>query len=205
MLLITLQDGQLFGRTNGLVARPMVAVSETQFLVKATGAELEFSNRDEQGLPAEVILHQAGQELRFDRRNDAFAERLIHQEPAAGGEAALRKLIEGIAAGEPDYDAMRPDFADVTRRQFAELQPALSRHGAIQSVTFKGVELDDADRYQVGFEKGALEFLISLGLDGRIQDAGFRPITIRSRAARRAGRVRRPCGPSRTYGGRDRV
>ena len=183
VLLITLAEDQLFGKTGTQPALPLAPVAETVFLVKANGAELEFRDPDDEGKPAEVVVRQSGQTLLFNRREDAFAERLIQQEPAAGGEAALRKLIEGIASGEPDYDSMSPDFADATRRQFAELQPELSKLGAIQSVTFRSVELNGADRYQVGFEQGALEFLISLGLDGTIQDARFRPTTIQASAA----------------------
>ncbi len=183
MLLITLQGDQLFGKTGEQGAVPLVPLSETVFLVKANGSELEFTNRDEHGRPTEIIARRDGEELPFDRREDVFADRLVSQEPAAGGEVALRKLIEGIAAGEPDYDSMSPDFADTTRRRFAQLQPELSKRGAIRSITFKSVELNGADIYQIGFEQGALEFRISLGLDGKIQDAAFRPTTIPASAA----------------------
>ena len=105
----------------------------------------------------------------------AAAKRFKDQTAAPGSEAALRKLIEGLRAGNPDYDLMSSNFAAITRQQLPQLQSTITDLGAIQSVSFKGVGPGGADIYQVKFEKGALECRISLGPDGKVEGAGIRP------------------------------
>ena len=105
----------------------------------------------------------------------AAAKRFKDQTAAPGSEAALRKLIEGLRAGNPDYDLMSSNFAAITRQQLPQLQSTMTDLGTIQSVSFKGVGPGGADIYQMKFEKGALECRISLGPDGKVEGAGIRP------------------------------
>ena len=92
----------------------------------------------------------------------AFAKRFKDQTLRPGSEAALRKMIEGLRLGKPDYDLMSPGLADVTRQQLPQLQSMIVELGALQSVTFKGVGPGGADIYQVKFENGSLEYRIWL-------------------------------------------
>jgi len=93
-----------------------------------------------------------------------------------GSEAALRKTIAGIAAGNPDYSALTPAMADLTRNQLPVLQPAFQRLGELQSVVFKGVDLNGTDQYLVQFAKGAVLFSISLDPQGKVGGARFVPL-----------------------------
>ena len=55
-----------------------------------------------------------------------------------GTEAALRRMIEAAAKGQPDYDQMTPEFAVVARGQAGNLTPMIAALGPIQSITFRG-------------------------------------------------------------------
>ena len=183
-MLITLKDNQLFAKLGNQQALPIFAESKTLFFYKAVSAEIEFTKDDDRGRPAQLTLHQGGRNLPAKRLDDAqakllleadaaFAKRLKDQTPAPGSEAALRKMIADVGLGKPDYESMTPDFAELTRRVLPELQSEIGKLGAMQSVTFKRVGPGGADVYLVAFEKGALEWRVWLGADGKISGAAF--------------------------------
>jgi len=193
-MLITLENGQLYSKLGNQPSVPIFPESKTTFFLKVVPAELEFTNDDSQGRPTELTLHQNGRDLAMKRLDDAqakavldadaaFAKRFKDQTPAPGGEAALRKMIEGLAAGKPDYDALSPSLAQITRQQLPQLEGNIGKLGALHSMTFKGVGPGGADIYAVAFEKGALEFRIWLGPDGKIDGANFRPTTLEATAS----------------------
>jgi CubicO group peptidase (beta-lactamase class C family) len=185
-MLITLENNQLSEKLGNQPAFPIFPQSETMFFVKVVDAQIEFS-KDESGEHAsQLTLHQNGRDIVAKRLGDleakriadaaaASAKRFKDQTAAPGSEAALRKLIEGLRAGNPDYDLMSSNFAAITRQQLPQLQSTITDLGAVQSISFKGVGPGGADIYQVKFEKGALECRISLGPDGKIEGAGIRP------------------------------
>ena len=93
-----------------------------------------------------------------------------------GSQDALRHMIVGIAEGSPDYSALSAGLAEATRNQLAMMQPMFARLGALQSVTFKGVDLNGVDQYLVQFANGALWFTISLDPQGKVGGARFVPL-----------------------------
>jgi D-alanyl-D-alanine carboxypeptidase len=93
-----------------------------------------------------------------------------------GSEAALRHAIAGIAAGNPDYAALTPAMADLTRTQLPALQGAFQRLGSLQSLTFKGVDLNGVDQYLAQFANGALMFSISLDPQGKVGGVRMAPV-----------------------------
>lgn len=183
-MLITLKDNQLFAKLDKQQALPIFAEAKGLFFYKAVSAQIEFTQEDAQGRPAQLILHQGGRNLPAKRLDDAqakvlfdaeaaFAKRFKDQTPAPGSEAALRKMIADTALGKPDYDSMAAEFAALTRRVLPDIQSEISKLGSMQSVTFKGVGPGGADIYLVAFEKGAQEWRIRLDADGKISGAGF--------------------------------
>ena len=106
----------------------------------------------------------------------AAAKRFKDQTAAPGSEAALRKMIEDVRVGKPDYDKMSSGLAGATRQQLPQLQSTVTRLGAIQSMTFKGVGPAGADIFEVKFEKGSLEYRIWLAPDGKVESANVRPL-----------------------------
>ena len=100
----------------------------------------------------------------------------LEQKPATPGtEDALRRLIQGLTNGKPDYDSMSPALAQATQQQLPTLQAVLGQMGALQSLAFIGVDAQGSDTYTTKFEHGALEWHLRLGPDGRIATALVRP------------------------------
>ena len=193
-MLITLENNQLFSKLGNQQAIAIYPESKNMFFPKVVDAELEFTKDDAAGKPTELILHQNGRDMAMKRLDDAqakelfdaaanFARRFKEQTPAPGSEAALRKMIEGLQAGKPDYDSMSQGLANATRQQLPQIQGDMGKLGALQSVSFKGVGPAGPDIYLVGFEKGALEYRIWLGANGKIDGANFRPGSIEATGA----------------------
>ena len=95
-----------------------------------------------------------------------MARRIKDQTPAPGSEATMRRIVEELRVGKPNYDLYAPGIARVTRQQLPQLQSTVVALGALQSISFKGVGRDEADIYQLKFEKGSLEWRIWLSADG---------------------------------------
>jgi CubicO group peptidase (beta-lactamase class C family) len=94
---------------------------------------------------------------------------------AAGGEALLKRTIESLRAGTPNYDEMGPELAEVTRVQLPNLRKTITGLGAIKTIALAGADPGGADRYLVTFEKGATEWNIVVGKDGKLTGAQFNP------------------------------
>ena len=185
-MLIMLTDGQLVSQMTGQGKVPLFAESETLFFPKVVDAEIEFQKGDN-GTPAtQLTLHQGGRDMVAKRVDDTDAKkvfdaaaandkRIKDQTPAAGSEDAVRRMIEELRTGKPNYDLLSPGLANATRQQLPGLQSMITGLGALQSVNFKGVGPAGADIYLLKFEKGSLEYRISLGPDGITQGAQVRP------------------------------
>jgi hypothetical protein len=95
--------------------------------------------------------------------------------PLTGSEEALRRHIEGLRRGEPDYDRMTQHMAFETRRDLLLQQAILERLGAVRAVVFRGVGQSGNDIYQVHFANGSAEWRIGLVRDGRIANLALGP------------------------------
>jgi len=182
---ITVVDGQLISQMTRQGKVPLLAESETMFFPKDIDAEIEFP-KDEKGPASQLILHQNGRDMTGKRLDDveankiadaaaAFDKRFKDQTAAPGSEAAVRRMINELQTGKPNYDLMSPGLAEVTRQQLPQLQSTIAGMGALQSVIFKGVGPGGADIYQVNFEKGSIDYRIWLGADGKAEGANLRP------------------------------
>jgi CubicO group peptidase (beta-lactamase class C family) len=181
------RDGDRFyGQLTGQPKLEVFPESERKFFLKAVDAQLTF-DVDAQGAATQVTLHQNGRDIVAKRMDDAdikraadeaavIAQRVKDQKQSPGAEAALRRNIEGLQRGEPDYEMMSPQLADIIRQQLPELKATMAQLGALQSVTFTGVGPAGADIYQVKFEHGTTEWRIMLGPDGKAVSIFFRPM-----------------------------
>jgi len=186
VLLITLENNQLSAKLDGQPAFPIFPESETSFFLKVVDAQLEFAADAAAGKASQVTLHQNGQNIVAKRTDDAAAKqaadqaaesakRFKDQAAAPGGEAAVRRMIEELRTGKPDYDRMSDGLAEATRQQLPALQASMVQAGTVQSVTFQGVGQEGADIYLVKFANAALEFRIVLGEGGKVESANIRP------------------------------
>jgi hypothetical protein len=101
------------------------------------------------------------------------ARRAVDQMPYAGGDAAIRRLIDGLRAGTADYSRLAPGLASALREQSSAVQADLSELGSLQALAFQRVGPDGADIYEATFANGKREWRIRLGPDGTITSLYF--------------------------------
>jgi CubicO group peptidase (beta-lactamase class C family) len=187
VMLITLEGSQLISKLGMQPPIPIFPESETVFFVKVVDAQLEFPKVEPHGKATQLTLHQNGRDMVARRLSDAdaqkaadaaaaVAKRIKDQTAAPGSDSALRKMIEDIRLGKPDYDSMSPGLANATREQLPQLRSTITELGALESLTFKGVGPMGPDIYEAKFEKGSLEYRISLAPGGKIESATVRPV-----------------------------
>ncbi|HLK66638.1 MAG TPA: serine hydrolase [Bryobacteraceae bacterium] len=185
---VTGEGAHIYGQLGNQRKLELLPESDHEFFVKEVNAQFTFET-DGQGKAARLILHQNDTDETFTRADDVEAKRIAdeaaaraeglarrvkEQKAAPGSEAALRRLIEEIQRGEPDYSRMSPPFADMTRRALPDLKSTLQGWGALQTIVFKGVGPAGRDIFQVKFEKGEAEFRIDLTPDGKVDSVNFR-------------------------------
>jgi DNA-binding CsgD family transcriptional regulator len=96
--------------------------------------------------------------------------------PAAGTEAALRRLVAGLASGSPDYAKLSPRFAEVVRRDLPSTHPLFSSMGELRSVTFRERGEMGDDVYDLVFAKGGVIMSAALDADGRMIGGILQPV-----------------------------
>jgi hypothetical protein len=107
----------------------------------------------------------------------------IRNTPELGTEAALRRLIAGLAGGEPDYASMSPAFAEATRNQLEQIRTMLAQQGAVQSVSFRQPSPAGGDAFDVKFANGSGVWGISLDANAKIVGAGIMAVVVDPPAA----------------------
>lgn len=103
--------------------------------------------------------------------------RVKEQVASPESEAAVRRLIGELRRGEPNYDLMSSALARRTRREITQEQATISKLGALQTLTFKGVGPAGPNIYRATFEKGSLEWRIWLNLDGSVDYFSYRAVS----------------------------
>ena len=104
-------------------------------------------------------------------------KRVKEQVASPGSEAAVRRLVEELRIGKPNYELMGPDLARETRRKITQHQATITKLGALQSVTFKSVGPAGPNIYVTAFEKGSLEWRVWMNLDGSVDVFFYRDVS----------------------------
>ena len=104
-----------------------------------------------------------------------FQRRFDQRIPSPGTEASLRRYVESLETGTPNYNEMSPGLAVVVRRQLPTILKVIKEMGEFRSLTFKGVGYDGRDVYYVTFDNGLIEWRIApLSADGKVGSRGYR-------------------------------
>jgi len=103
-------------------------------------------------------------------------KRFKTQTASPGSEAAIRRIVEELRIGKPNYDLMSTDLSRQTRRQLTEHEATMAKLGALRSVTFKSVGPAGPNIYLATFEKGSLEWRIWMNLDGAVDVFFYREV-----------------------------
>jgi Zn-dependent protease with chaperone function len=178
VLAVTREGNQLFAQLTGQSKAEIFPQSEREFFYKIVKAQISFTG-DAQGHATGLVLHQHGADMpapRIDAASareisDATAAKIKSQTATPGSEAALRRLIDGISTGKPNFAEMSPALADATRQQLPHLSAAIGHLGPVQSVQFRGVGSQGWDVYDVRQKNGSTQWRIALGADGIITGA----------------------------------
>jgi len=85
-----------------------------------------------------------------------------------GTEAALRRLVAGLAGGAPDYDKLAPQFAEVVRRDLPMTHPMFKSMGELKSITFRNKGPMGDDAYDLTFANGNVLMSAVLDAQGRM-------------------------------------
>ena len=180
VLLTMSREGERFYiQVTGQDKVEMFAESAQKFFLKEVDAQLTFDDEAKQ-----VTLHQGGQDMGARRMNadearraqEEIDKRLKEKKPAPGAEEAIRRSIQELRSGAPNYELMSPQLAEATRQQLPQLQSAMEQLGALQSLKFKEVGASGEDVYEVGFEHARTEWRIVLGAGGKMTGLTFRPL-----------------------------
>jgi hypothetical protein len=182
-LTMTREGDQLYTQLTGQSKFPVFPEGEGKFFLKVVDAQLTFPTGPEDKA-TEVILHQGGRDQVAKRIDDAqasavqaaLATRIREQKAAPGSEAALRRNIEDLRRGTPNYELMGKGLADVTRRQLPQLVETITQLGALELITFKGVGPGGNDIYEAKFERGSTEWRIGMESEEKISSAAFRKL-----------------------------
>ena len=172
-------DAPIPGSLGAVALHP---TSETEFYPTHGAGYFQYTFlRDPQGAVRAVLMRVQGIEFTSPRIDATTAEQLLaklseriqSQKPLPGSQAALRRLIEGIQAGNPPYEEMSSQLEQAVRPQLALLQPLAEYLGAIRSIEFCGVGSEGWDQYDVHRERGTSRWQILLSTDGKIAAASL--------------------------------
>ncbi|MVA27259.1 glyoxalase superfamily protein (plasmid) [Agrobacterium vitis] len=118
------EGGRFFSQITGQAPIEIFAESDKKFFTTVVHAQVSFitNSRDQ---VTELILHQDGFERHWKRIDKKTADQLItalerrikNNLPGAGTEDALRRFIDGITSGNPNYDEMASEQAQAIRDQ----------------------------------------------------------------------------------------
>ena len=95
--------------------------------------------------------------------------------PLPNSEETLRRYIDELGRGAPDYARMTPDIAAITRRDLALERAILAQLGPVRSIYFRAVSWSGVDIYTVHFANGSADWRIGLLKDGRIGGLALGP------------------------------
>ncbi|MEJ0085310.1 MAG: serine hydrolase [Pseudomonadota bacterium] len=179
------EGDRLVGQAIGQAPTPLFPSSDREFFSKDIDVTVSFTVSS--GGPATAVRHRLnGWERNGPRMEEARARQLIgtaegimrrfkDQTPLPGSEPAIRALLAGLASGKPDFERMKPSFADFVRQQLPNLQQLMGNLGALKSLTFNRVAVEGDDQFDADFERGAIRIGVLLGEDGLINGVQFQP------------------------------
>ena len=126
-----------------------------------------------------VVVRDAAH-LMFREHPDVFAkliEQFVDARPHPDREASVRRYVESLEKGAPNYDEMDAAQAAEVRQQAPQILQLIKEMGALKSIAYEHGTEDGADVYLVSFEHGHAEWTIGpLGAGGKVQARSFRLI-----------------------------
>ncbi len=159
--------------------------SQTKFFATVVAAQISFDS-DVSGHTIQLVLHQNGFEQVAPRMSAdealrleaTLASRVSSNTPSPGTEASLRRYIDSLEKGSPNYEKMAPGLAQTVHQQLPGILQYIRQCGSLKSITFERVGPNGTDEYDVVFEHGRADWFVGpLAPDGKVSERGFQPRT----------------------------
>lgn len=100
-----------------------------------------------------------------------FAEASWAQNAPPQLESLLRKTLNAVQSGAPNYSDMEPMLADQVEQQLAPMRQRFAALGAIRAIEFRGIQSTPsgpAEYYRVRFDNGQMAWMINLSPSKKI-------------------------------------
>ncbi len=141
--------------------------SATKFFAKTMPMQVSIV-MDPQGKVTGLVQSTSGFENRSPRVGESevktglakLAERIKNKTPESGSDKALRRYIEGLQRGQPNYDELALPVVLLTQEQLPKYVADFKRWGAMKSLTFVGVGQFGEDKYLAVFENARVEMFV---------------------------------------------
>jgi hypothetical protein len=164
-------DIKLFGLDAEGKRTPQGTIGEDRTQQVLTYVGRPWVVADAAGQCLEIVL--PGQRTRFHtvrlaEAGDAGRPAPARRAPRASSEELLRRHIEALGRGQPDYARMTAEAAAETRRMLLLNQAIVAKLGPVRAMSFRGVTPLDNDVYMVQFANGSAEWRIGLAKEGKI-------------------------------------
>ena len=172
---ITRKDTKLVLEPIGQPVLELEQTGEADFALPKFDLVLCFE-QIEDGAAKRLVIWWRGTALRLERTDaetakvikQTIAARIEDRIPAPGSQEALRRILDTGRAGDPNYDQMSPEFAQVARGQLPAWQIVGQYFGAIVSIEFLRVSNQGWDIYKVQHENDVHQYRIAMGDDGKV-------------------------------------
>ena len=172
---ITRKDSKLVLEPIGQPVLELEQTGEADFEIPKFDLVLNFE-QIENGAAKRLVIWHCGTALRLERTDadtanvikQTIADRIRDRIPAPGSQEALREVLDTGRAGNPNYDQMSAEFAQVARGQLPYWQIVGQYFGAIVSIEFLRVSNQGWDIYKVQHENDVHQYRIAMGADGKV-------------------------------------
>jgi hypothetical protein len=173
VMTISREGNQLISRLTGQRSVPIYGESKTKFVAELVDAQISFVAGGIENAGS-LVLHQNGYNTemkRIDAVEAQHVERLVEakvnsQSPSDGTEQALRRMIEHMRTGKPNYAEMSAGLADAVRQQWPDVHRDVTNGGPVKSLRFVGIGGGGADVYLVQYENYSRYWRIRLDAQG---------------------------------------
>jgi CubicO group peptidase (beta-lactamase class C family) len=183
VMTVTRDGDQLFAQLTAQPRVELLSSGDREFFARTVDAQVTFETGAD-GKVTRLILHQNGANpaamrlpnddgAKIIEARTAANRRIAEQKQDSRTEGALRRLLDEVRRGQPDYTQMSAGFANAVRQQLAQMQPVMQQLGALESVSFRGVGPAGEDIYEAKFSKGSAEVRLLLAPDGKIENGDF--------------------------------
>ena len=164
---ITRIGGRFFSQLTGQGPVELFPESDSKFFATVVAAQISF-DADARGRASDLVLHQGGREQLAPRIDEAKArslaqaleQRIASNAPSPGTAEFLKRYLDSMETGSPDYSGMAQPLAEVARRQSVSFAQLIKAWGPLKSVQFSGITPDGSDRYAVTFANAVVPTLV---------------------------------------------